>query len=211
MAMHENQLRVTAEMVRVLVDGQFPDWATLPIAPIHSEVTVNAIFRIGDRLAARFPLQPRDVDATRRWLESEADAARELLGHTRVPVPEPVAIGEAGAGYPMPWAIQTWVPGTTASQEDASTSERFAHDLAKFIDQVSAIDIAGRTFPGNGRGGDLRSHDKWMEVCFDKSEHLVNVPRLRRVWTHLRQLPRESPDVMTHGDLTAGNVLVANG
>lgn len=202
--MHENQLRVTVDMVRELVSGQFPEWELLSIAPVQSEGTVNAIFRIGDGLAARFPLQAGDVDATRQWLLSEADAALELLEHTSFAVPKSVAVGEPGAGYPLPWSIQTWVPGTTASQEDPSTSADFAHDLARFIDQVRAIDVRGRHFAGNGRGGDLRSHDEWMDVCFEQSEHLSDVSRLRRIWARLRELPRQSPDVMTHGDPPRG-------
>ncbi|MGI9016108.1 MAG: aminoglycoside phosphotransferase family protein [Euzebya sp.] len=209
--MHDNQLRVTPKMVRDLVDDQFPAWAPLPIAPVDSEGTVNVIFRIGDKLAARFPLQPGDVGTTRQWLQSEADAARELLGRTRFPVPEHVALGASGAGYPLPWSVQTWLPGTTASQEGPSTSLEFAYDLAEFIGQVRAIDVRGRTFPGSGRGGDLRCHDEWMETCFEQSEQLLDVPRLRRIWTRLRALPRESPDKMTHGDLTPGNVLVSHG
>ena len=47
-------------------------------------------------------LQPGDVGATRRWLESEARAARELLGRTRFRTPEPVAVGEPGEGFPLP-------------------------------------------------------------------------------------------------------------
>jgi aminoglycoside phosphotransferase (APT) family kinase protein len=211
MAMHENQLRVTVDVVRELVSRQFPEWELLSITPVQSEGTVNAIFRIGDGLAARFPLQPGDVDATRQWLLSEADASLELLAHTSFAVPEPVAIGEPGAGYPLSWFIQTWVPGTTASQEDASTSVDFAHDLARFIEQVRAIDVRGRHFTGDGRGGDLRSHDEWMEVCFEQSQHLLDVSRLRRIWARLREVPRESPDGMTHGDLTPGNVLVDSG
>ena len=62
--------------------------------------------------AARFPLQPGDVDATRQWLSAEAAAARELPGRTRFPTPEPVALGEPGPGYPLPWSVQTWLPGS---------------------------------------------------------------------------------------------------
>ena len=211
MAMHEHQLRVTVEMVRKLLSHQFPEWAPHSVSPVRSEGTVNAIFRIGDALTARLPLQPGDEDATRQWLLSEAAASRELLAHTSFAVPEPVAIGEPGAGYPLPWSVQTWVSGTTASQEDASTSVDFAHDLARFIEQVRAIDVRGRHFTGDSRGGDLRSHDEWMEVCFEQSQHLLDDSRLRRIWARLRELPRESPDVMTHGDLTPGNVLVDNG
>lgn len=202
---------MSIDLVQELVDDQFPEWASLPISPVRSEGTVNAIFRIGDELAARFPLRTGEVEATRRWLRSEAEAARELLGSTRFAVPEPVAIGEPGASYPLPWAVQTWVAGTTASQEDPSMSTGFAHDLAEFLEQVRAIDLRGRSFAGAGRGGDLRSHDEWMEVCFEQSEQLLDVPRLRRLWTRFRELPRVSPDVMTHGDLIPGNVLVSDG
>jgi aminoglycoside phosphotransferase (APT) family kinase protein len=31
------------------------------------------------------------------------------------------------------------------------------------------------------------------------------------MWAAFRELPREAPDVMSHGDLTPGNVLVASG
>jgi aminoglycoside phosphotransferase (APT) family kinase protein len=210
--MHANQLTVSVGMVRGLVDAQFPEWRGLAVGRVASQGTVNAIFRIGDRLAARFPLQPRDVESTRRRLESEADAARELLGRTRFPTPEPVALGEPGAGYPLPWAVQTWLPGVVATDEDPGGSVAFAHDLAEFIGDVRAIDPRGRTFSGDGRGGDLRSHDDWMETCLRNSERLLDVPRLRRTWAVMRDLPRgDAVDVMTHGDLIPGNVLVSGG
>jgi aminoglycoside phosphotransferase (APT) family kinase protein len=209
--MHANQLTVPVDLVRRLVDEQFPRWRSLPVRGITSPGTVNAIFRIGDRLAARFPLQPADVETTRRRLAAEAAAARELVGRTRFPTPEPVALGEPGPGYPLPWSVQTWLPGVVATDDDPSESIAFAHDLAEFIRGVRAIDPRGRAFRGAGRGGDLRSHDAWLETCFARSEGLLDVARLRRLWAVLRTLPRAAPDAMTHGDLIPGNVLVANG
>ena len=64
--------------------SSFPSGGACLSRAIASQGTVNAIFRIGDEFAARFPLEPRDVEATRRWLETEADAARELVGRTPV-------------------------------------------------------------------------------------------------------------------------------
>jgi aminoglycoside phosphotransferase (APT) family kinase protein len=210
--MHDNQLGVSLEMVRELVDEQFPEWRGLPVTSLAAQGTVNAIFRIGDRFAARFPLNQGDVDSVRLWLEAEASAGRELMGHTRFPTPEPIAIGEPGAGYPLPWSVQTWLPGVVAADDDQGESFEFARDVAEFICDVRAIDTRGRTFRGKGRGGGLSSHDAWMETCFRNSEQLLDVPMLRRMWTAMRTLPRSSTaDVMTHGDLTPGNMLVADG
>jgi aminoglycoside phosphotransferase (APT) family kinase protein len=210
--MHADQLTVSLEMVRMLMAEQFPQWRSLPVRSASAQGTVNAVFRIGDQFAARFPLQPGDVGSTRRRLESEAEAARELLGRTRFPTPEPVAFGRPGAGYPLPWSVQTWLPGVVATDDDPARSAAFAHDLAELIRDLRAFDTRGRAFAGNGRGGDLRSHDAWMETCFRQSEHLLDVPRLRRLWARMRSLP-PSPtgDVMTHGDLIPGNVLVSAG
>ncbi|MFJ5897977.1 aminoglycoside phosphotransferase family protein [Streptomyces sp. NPDC093064] len=210
--MHANQLTVPPTTVRALVDQQFPEWRSLPIRSIAAQGTVNAIFRIGDRFAARFPLESADVESARRRLECEVEAARELVGRIRFPTPEPVALGEPGAGYPLPWSVQTWLPGTVADDEDPGESVAFARDLADLIGDLRAIDTAGRTFAGTGRGGDLQSHDAWMETCFRHSERLLDVPRLRHIWSTARELPRSAPeDVMAHGDLIPGNMLVSAG
>jgi aminoglycoside phosphotransferase (APT) family kinase protein len=211
MQMHPDQLLVSLTTVTELVDQQFPEWQGLPVAEVASQGTVNALFRIGGKFVARFPLEPGDVTVTRRWLESEAQAARELSGCTRFLTPEPVALGEPGAGYPLPWSVQTWLPGTVATAEGPGESVAFAHDLAEFIGGVRAIDTRGRAFNGRGRGGELRSSDAWMATCFERSGQLLDVPYLRRIWTVMRALPRSAGDVMTHGDLIPGNVLVSDG
>ena len=206
--MHAGQLTVSVQTVRELVHEQFPQWRDQPVAARATEGTVNAIFRIGKHLVARFPLEPGDVDAMRCWLAKEADAARELAGRTRFATPEPVAIGEPGGGYPLPWSVQTWLPGVAATEDSVSGSITFARDLGEFIDGVRGIDTRGRTFRGSGRGGDLQDHDTFVADRLDRSEPLLDVPPLRRMWAQMRSLPRRTADVMVHGDLVPGNVLV---
>ncbi len=63
--MHADQMAVPDATVRALIAEQFPRWQALPVRRIASQGTVNAIFRIGDDLAARFPLRPGDAEATR--------------------------------------------------------------------------------------------------------------------------------------------------
>ncbi len=179
--MHPGQLAVSPDTLRELVDAQFPQWRALAIKPVGSQGTLIAIFRIGDHFAARLPLEPGDPGPARQHLESDARTARELARRTRFPTPEPVALGNPGAGYLLPWLVQTWLPGVTATDQDPGGSAAFAHDLAEFIGGVRAISTGGQTFSGSGRGGDLASHDAWMQTCFARSAQLPDVPRLRRM------------------------------
>jgi len=211
MTMHAGQLAVSAEQVRALIARQFPQWRALRVREVTSAGTDNAIFRIGSQFAARFPLHPLEADAAIQWLRAEADAARELAGRTRFATPEPIAIGEPGEGYPLPWSVQTWLAGIVASDDDQGDSVPFARDLAEFIGGVRSIDTRGRTFRATGRGGYLPAHDEWMNTCLSRSDGLLDVRPLRRLWAAFRELPREAPDVMTHGDLMPGNLLVSGG
>lgn len=209
MTMHADQVDVTSEIVTALIQEQFPQWSGRAIRPLSSTGTVHAIFRIGDGLSARFPLRPADADEVLAVLEREARASAELAQVSRFPVPEPVALGKPGAGYPMPWSVQTWLPGTIALDADPSGSDAFAEDLAAFIAAMRDAGTRGRVFDGDNRGGVLTHHDDWMAKCFQESEELLDVSRLRQLWGHFRELPRTSADVMSHGDLIPGNVLVA--
>jgi aminoglycoside phosphotransferase (APT) family kinase protein len=211
MAMHEDQLAVDEPTVRRLVNEQFPQWKERPVRRVRTAATVNAIFRIGDDLAARFPLRAQDPMRALAWLRAEAAAARELAAVSPVPTPEPVAIGVPDDGYALPWTVQTWLPGHDATVEDPAGSISFAEDLAAFIASLRAIDTRERRFDGEGRGGHLPDHDDWIETCFRKSEGLLDVERLRAMWASLRTLQKVDADVMCHGDLIPPNVLVRDG
>jgi aminoglycoside phosphotransferase (APT) family kinase protein len=141
----------------------------------------------------------------------EAAAARELAKVSPLPTPEPVAIGEPGHGYRLPWSVQTWLPGRDATIEDPAGSITFAEDLAGLLTSLRAADTGGRHFEGQGRGGHLPDHDAWMHACLHHSEGLLDVTRLRVMWAELRALPEVDADVMSHTDLTPPNMLVTEG
>lgn len=72
--MHDDELDIDASLVRRLVATQFPQSADGPIEPVQSAGTENAIFRLGDELAARLPRIPRldgstvQVEKEHQWL-----------------------------------------------------------------------------------------------------------------------------------------------
>lgn len=62
----------------------------------------------------------------------------------------------------------------------------FATDLGEFILAVRAIDTRGRTYGGNGRGGDLGSYDEWIDLCLANSEGMLDIASLRTIWDQVR-------------------------
>jgi aminoglycoside phosphotransferase (APT) family kinase protein len=193
MKMPVDQLHVDASIVSRLVAEQFPRWRGEPIEEVATDGTVNAVFRIGSDLSARFPLRDGDPDDVAAMLRDEARASRELASCCPVATPVPVGMGRPGHGYPLPWVVQTWIPGEVATADGLAESVIFAEDLAVLIRSFRGVETKGRAFSGQGRGGTLTDHDDWMETCFRESETLLDVARLRRLWAELRKLPDTVP------------------
>jgi aminoglycoside phosphotransferase (APT) family kinase protein len=53
--MHVDEVHTDAALVGRLLAAQFPQWAGLPIEPMRCAGTDNAIYRLGDDMAARLP------------------------------------------------------------------------------------------------------------------------------------------------------------
>lgn len=205
--MHPDEVDVPITLVRRLVDEQFPAWRDRRVEHLPGRGTVNAVFALtgGDEdLLVRLPLRAEAAAA----LDTERTASRELLGRTRFATPEVVATGHPGQGYPFSWTVVRLLPGTPADQVDTAASEQLARDLAEFVRGVRTLPLRGRRFSGAGRGGDLHRHDAWVAECLQRSEDLLDVPALRELWSRFRALPHVSADVVTHGDLVPGNLLL---
>lgn len=56
--MHADEVDIDISLVARLLAGQFPQWAHLPLAPVHTARTDNAIYRLSDDLAVRLPALP---------------------------------------------------------------------------------------------------------------------------------------------------------
>jgi aminoglycoside phosphotransferase (APT) family kinase protein len=175
--MHADQIDLTVDVVAHLVAGQFPRWAGRPVRPVASDGTVNALFRLGDDIVLRFPLLP----APRAELLHEQENARRIAPHVPLEVPEPLALGEPGAGYPGPWAVYRWIPGTPATVT-LGDPDLFARDLAGFVRALHGLDTGGRTWAGHGRGRPLQTQDSSVRSALADSTHLTDTGRLARIW-----------------------------
>jgi aminoglycoside phosphotransferase (APT) family kinase protein len=202
--MHEDEVGVTADLVRRLVADQFPQWAELSVEPVASSGTDNALFRLGAELVARFPRihwAVDDVAKEQRWLPRIAP-----LVPLKVPVP--VAMGVPGFGYPHAWSVYEWMSGRNPTTADVD--DTFISDFADFVIALHAIEVDEP--PIGTRSVTLVSRDEGTRAALAKCEGLVDVPAVEAAWSHLMAdaISDYSP-VLLHADLTAGNLLVEDG
>jgi aminoglycoside phosphotransferase (APT) family kinase protein len=87
--MHQAETVIDPALVTSLVAEQFPELSQLPVRPVASTGTVNAIFRLGDQLCVRLPR----VEAWTRNLSVEWWWLPILAPHLSLRVPEPVKRG----------------------------------------------------------------------------------------------------------------------
>ena len=208
--MHPGQLRLDEAAASERIAAAFPAFAGLPVRALPTPGTVNALFRIGDAHVARFRLQ----SAALAEIAAEAAALDEFATCSPYPAPVVQGVVERDEDYPSAWSVQSWVPGSTASDAlpdaDPGPLPGLADDLAHLIGALRRAPLRGRTFDGRGRGGDLRAHEEWMAECFAKSGHLLAVPAARALWQRLSRIPRPGAETMSHKDLIPPNLLVSD-
>ena len=141
--MPDDRVAIPTATARALVAAQFPAWAHLPVTPVDPPGWDNRTFRLGPAMKLRFPSAARYV----AQVEKEARWLPVLAPRLPLPVPEPLAVGAPGAGYPFPWSVQSWLPGQPASLAPPDDPVRFALDLAAFISALRAVPAAGGPRP----------------------------------------------------------------
>ncbi|TIS60769.1 MAG: aminoglycoside phosphotransferase, partial [Mesorhizobium sp.] len=94
--MHSPKIDIDTDLVRRLVDAQFPEWRHLPVKPIAFGGWDNRTFHLGDEMTVRLPSAAPyslQVEKEHRWLP-------RLAPHLPLPIPQPLAMGEPAEFYP---------------------------------------------------------------------------------------------------------------
>jgi aminoglycoside phosphotransferase (APT) family kinase protein len=207
--MHPGQVDIDAALARRLVAAQFPAWAGLPLVPVASMGTVNALYRLGDELVVRLPL-------VERWaggLVNELEWLPRLAPSLPLAVPEPVAAGEPDEGYPFRWAVYRWLDGEPWALDRVADPSRAAEELAGFVHALAAVDPTGEPSPGPAsHGGPLRDRDEGVRWALAAAVGMVDTAAIEAAWERALDVPPwDRPPVWMHSDLLAGNVLVRDG
>ena len=208
--MHDDEVPTDAGLVARLLAAQFPQWAELPIAPVPSAGTDNALFRLGDEMVVRMPRihwAVGQAEKEQRWLP-------RLAPHLPLAIPVPLGMGQPGEGYPWTWSVYAWLDGENPSSEMADSGQ-MATDLARFIAALQRIDAAGGPPPGahnSWRGVPLAQRDAQTRAAIASLSGDLDTSAATAVWEAALHAPVWSgPPVWVHGDLQAGNLLAQAG
>jgi aminoglycoside phosphotransferase (APT) family kinase protein len=210
--MHPDELTVDVGLVRRLLAAQFPHWAQLPIQPVRSAGSDNAMYRLGADMLVRLP---RRTGRTVESLDKECLWLPRLAPLLPLAVPTPLAKGMPGEGYPCRWAVLRWLEGETATIERIADWRQAASDLADFVSALQGIDATGGPPPGEHnffRGVPLAMRDEGVRSAIASLHGEMDVAAVTAAWdAALRAAAWDGPPVWIHGDFTDGNLLVQRG
>ncbi len=209
--MHAEEVGTDVSLVGRLLAAQFPRWADLPIDPVHSAGTENAIYRLGDDMAVRLPRLQRaagQVEKEHRWLP-------RLAPLLPLAIPVPLAKGTPGEGYPWHWSVTRWLDGEDATAERIADPRQAATELGRFVAALQRIDPAGGPPPGEHnffRGVPLAARDSPTRAAIASLRATLDADAATAAWEAALEAPAwHGPPVWIHGDLQPGNLLAHQG
>jgi aminoglycoside phosphotransferase (APT) family kinase protein len=197
-------------LVRRLLAAQFPQWADLPITPVPSAGTDNAIYRLGEDKAVRLPRihwATGQIAKELRWLPG-------LAPYLPLELPVQLAVGTPHAGYPYAWGVYRWLAGESAADAPIASLEETAVALARFITALQRLDPTGglAAVEHGLRGAPLHLRDDGTRVAITAMGAMLDADAALRVWEEALRAPEwDRPPVWFHGDLLPGNLLVTAG
>ncbi|HEY1179390.1 MAG TPA: aminoglycoside phosphotransferase family protein [Phytomonospora sp.] len=195
------------DLARALIAEQFPDWRDLPVRAVERQGWDNRTFRLGDDLSVRLPSADGYVAGVAkedRWLPVLAE-------HLDMPVPAPVAVGRPGPGYPFPWSVRRWLPGTTVRDADHDRTA-LARDLGAFLVALRKVPAEGG--PAAGRHSFFRGAHPGVyagEVYEALAALDVDAAACREIWDAATASEWTHEPVWFHGDVAVGNLLSLDG
>ncbi|WP_328477768.1 aminoglycoside phosphotransferase family protein [Actinoplanes sp. NBC_00393] len=197
-------------LVRRLIAAQFPRWRDLPVTPVAVDGWDNRTYRLGDDMTVRLPTAPGYVPAVAK----ENECLPRLAPQLPVAIPRVLAAGIPGEGYPYPWSVRAWLPGETAAAGRIDDLAAFARSVAGFIRALQRCDPAGGPPAGEHswfRGASLAQYDAETRRCLTALNGHIDTALAAEVWQAALAADWLGPPVWFHGDIAAGNLLIAGG
>ena len=198
------ELHVDEALARSLVALQYPTLAGEAVR-FHDEGWDNVTFRLGAGHAVRLPRRATAADL----LRNEQEWLPELAERLEVDVPVPVHRGTPDAGYPWPWSIVPWIPGTPADEDPPGPGQgAWLGRNLRALHQPAGSEVPRNPF----RGLPLVERHDFVAQRFDGlAKSGVDVVPLESAWRQGVEASVATEDLWLHGDLHPRNVIVRQG
>lgn len=201
---------IDADLASALVRQQFPQWAGLTVRPVRNGGWDNRTFHLGDDLLLRLP----SAEGYAAQVEKEQTWLPRLAPHLPLPIPDPVAMGEPGLGYPWRWSVYRWIEGQPANAAPLPSPVAFAQDLAAFLTSFHSLDARNGPPPGLHnyfRGASPAVYGDRTLQAIDLLTDRARAETASDLWRRATATAWTRPPVWVHGDLAAGNLLIRDG
>lgn len=172
---------IDAELVRRLVDAQFPRWAQLPLELLDPAGSDHVIHRLGEELSVRLP---RHAGAAGQ-AEKEFERLPRLAPRPPPAVPVPVGVGEPDFGCPWPWAVSRRLDGGVATVEAWAGSSGAAVEPAEFLTALQQFAPDGFPVgdaPGNLTAGSPADRDRATRTAIAEVDGVFGAAAMTELW-----------------------------
>lgn len=219
--LHSDELSIDTDLVARLIERDVPEFAGLALKPLACSGSSNALFRLGQDLLVRLPRQPGGGES----IAKEARWSPTMAAALPIAIPEIVAVGQPGFGYPEQWSLTRWIEGDhppCVRPEDppAVGRSRLGEDLADVVLALRAMDVPHlitdelRWYRGDALSNFDDAVREYLRLCRSIDDLDLDLDKAEALWDESLRLPgaaEPAPDRWYHGDLVAENLLLADG
>ncbi|CAG8463939.1 1067_t:CDS:2 [Ambispora leptoticha] len=149
-------LEIDENLVKKLIQNQFPKWGCLSIRPVEKSGHDNRTFYLGDKMTIRLPSGKEYASQ----VEKELFWLPKLKKYLSLPIPIPLAKGKP------------------------TDLNQFAVDLAGFLSELQAINTSNGPRPGKHnfyRGGDLSVYHEETQTTLKKLKSALPTDKLNNI------------------------------
>lgn len=201
--LHNTEAKLSLEVVKQLLNEQFPEWSHQTIHPLSHQGTDNVMLKLGENKILRFPRTQRSEESLKKeflWLP-------KLDSSLPIQIPHILGVGRPNEQYPYQWAIVNFLEGRSPSDSNPLNLTLAAKDLGNFIKELQKVDTINA--PLCSRKPPSMSCDKETRESMLALSDVFDIKVIDKLWDLALEVSSWKMDpVWLHGDIHAGNLLV---
>lgn len=211
-ALCQEESFINLELVRQLIQEQFPEYVHLPITSVEKQGHDNRTYRLGEEMLIRLPTE----ECYALKVPKEQDLLPKLAKHLTISIPMSIKMGISTKDYPYPFSIYKWLNGISLNLVILSEKEQeqLAVDISLFLKSLQGIkDIDGPP-PGQHnwwRGAHISVYDKGAREQISILENIIDSDKALCLWEKACNTHWKNQPVWVHGDMAVGNLLIEGG